>query len=114
MKTSKKYFKKYLKTKIKSDQGRINTNFHNINIPKEGSQQFSLSVILIDTIFRTDKSYYPQAFLKEFKYFAKEKKMPVYITDKISSDDSVTEDSDEENSNEENSDGDNFNEQNEV
>ena len=40
--------------------------------------------------------------------------MPVYITDKISSDDSVTEDSDEENSNEENSDGDNFNEQNEV
>ena len=28
-------------------------------------------------------------FLKEFKCVAKEKTMPVYITDKISSDDSV-------------------------
>ena len=32
------YIKKYLRTKIKSYKGKINTNFHNIKIPKEGSQ----------------------------------------------------------------------------
>ena len=30
--------KKYLKAKIKSYNGKINTNFHNNEIPREGSQ----------------------------------------------------------------------------
>ena len=32
------YNEKYLKAKIKSYNGKINTNFHNDKIPKEGSQ----------------------------------------------------------------------------
>ena len=32
------YNEKYLKAKIKSNNGKINTNFHNSKIPKEGSQ----------------------------------------------------------------------------
>ena len=32
------YNEKYLKTKIKSYNGNINTNFHNNKIPKECSQ----------------------------------------------------------------------------
>ena len=39
---------KYLKTKIKSYNGKINTKFYNNKIPKEGSQGNCLSVILID------------------------------------------------------------------
>ena len=31
------YNEKYIKTKIKSYNGKINTNFHNNKIPKEGS-----------------------------------------------------------------------------
>ena len=31
------YDEKYLKTKIKSYKGKINTTFHNNKIPKEGS-----------------------------------------------------------------------------
>ena len=62
---------------------KINTNFHNDKIPKEGSQFISLSVILIDSVFRTDKTYYPQVFLEECKYVVKENKMPEYITDDI-------------------------------
>ena len=50
---------KYLKAKIKSYNGKINTNFHNNKIPKEGSQFICLSVILIDSDFRTGKNYYP-------------------------------------------------------
>ena len=58
---------------------------------------------MIDSVFRTDKSCYPQMFVEELKYAVKEKKMPEYITDdiEISSDDCDREDSDEENFNEE-------------
>ena len=51
--------KKYLKAKVKSYNGKINTNFHNNKLPKEGSQFICLSVILIDSVFRTGKIYYP-------------------------------------------------------
>ena len=53
------YNEKYLKAKIKSYNGKINTNFHNNKIPREGSQFICLSVILIDSVFRTGKNYYP-------------------------------------------------------
>ena len=53
------YNAKYLKAKIKSYNGKINTNFHNNEIPKEGSQFSCLSVILIDSVFITGKNYYP-------------------------------------------------------
>ena len=47
------YHEKYLKTKIKSYNGKINASFHD----KEGSQFIFLSVILIDSVFRTGKNY---------------------------------------------------------
>ena len=56
------YNEKYLKAKIKSYNRKINTNFHNNEILREGSQFICLSVILIDSIFRISKNYYPQVF----------------------------------------------------
>ena len=56
------YNEKYIKTKIKSYEGNINTDFHGDKVPKEGSQYICLSVILIDSVFRTGKNYYPQVF----------------------------------------------------
>ena len=46
----------------------INTNFHNNNIPKDGSQCIYLSVILIDSVSRKDKNYHFQVFLEECNY----------------------------------------------
>ena len=46
------YNGKYLKAKVKSYNAKINTNFHNNEIPKEGSQCICLSVILISSAFR--------------------------------------------------------------
>ena len=77
------YNEKYLKTKIKSYNGKINANFHNNKIPKEGSQCICLSVILINSVFRTGENYYPQVFLEECKYDVKEKNMPECLTDNI-------------------------------
>ena len=50
---------KYLKAKIKSYNGKINTNFNSNKIPKEGPQNICLSTILRDSIFRTGKNDYP-------------------------------------------------------
>ena len=56
---------KYLRAKIKSHNGKINTNFHNNKVPKEGSQFMCLLVILINSVFRTGKNYCLQVFLEE-------------------------------------------------
>ena len=77
------YNETYLKAKIKSYNGKININFHNNKIPKQDYQYICLSVILIDSVIRRGKIYYPQVFLEECKYFVKEKKIPKYIIDNI-------------------------------
>ena len=102
------YHEKYLKAERKSYNGIINTNFYNDKIPEEDSQFICLSVILIDSVFRTGKSYYPQVFLEECKYLVKEKKIPNYIIGNVE----ISSDSDRENSNEENSGEENSNEEN--
>ena len=107
------YNEKHLKAKIKSYNGRINTNFHNNKILKDGSQFIFLflSVLLIDPVFRTGKNYYPEVFLEECKYVIKEKKMAEYITEDIKIYcDSNWEDSDKRSSSEENSDKEKFDE----
>ena len=48
-------------------------------MPKECSAFIYLSVILINTVFRTGKNYYPQLFLEECYYVVKEKNIPKYI-----------------------------------
>ena len=53
------YNKKYLKAKMKYYNGKISTKFHDNKIPREGSQFICLSLILIDSVFRTDKNKYP-------------------------------------------------------
>ena len=78
--------------------------FTKSKILKDGPQCISLSVILVNSVYRKDKNYYPQVFLKECK-LVKEKKMSKFITDdiKISPGDSDKQNSDEENSDKENS-----------
>ena len=85
------YDENYIKTKIQLYNGKINTHFNNNKIPKEGFEYICLSVILLDSVYKKDKNYYPQVFL-ECKYVTKEKKRSIkkFITDniEISSDDS--------------------------
>ena len=47
------YNEKYLKANIKSCKRKINTNFHNNKILKEGSQCIWLAVISNDSVSRT-------------------------------------------------------------
>ena len=77
---------------------------HIFTIIKYQKKVLNLSVILIDYVFRIGKNYYPQVFLNECKFVAKEKKLPKYVTDDAETS-SV-------NSNREHSDVENFNEEN--
>ena len=59
------YNKKFPKSKIKCYNRKINTNSHDNKIPKEGFQYICLSVIFINSVFRTVKYYYPQVFFRK-------------------------------------------------
>ena len=48
--------KKHIKAKIKSYNGKINTNLHNNKISKEKYQYICLSVILIDSVYKSKKN----------------------------------------------------------
>ena len=51
-----------------------------------------MSVILLDSIFRIGKNYYPQVLLQEYKCVIKEKNIHSYIIDDVE----ISSDSDEE------------------
>ena len=57
------YNEKYVKTKIKSYNGKINTNFHDNGLSKEDSHCIWLSLILVGTVFKMGKK---KTFLKCF------------------------------------------------
>ena len=71
------------RAKIKSYNGKINSNVHHNKIPKEDSQFICLLVVLIDSVFTAGKNYYSQVFWKECKYVIKEKKIHNCITNDV-------------------------------
>ena len=59
---------KYIKTKIKIYAHSMITNFHNKNVPKEKAPCKCLSIIMLDSVIKANKKYYPRTFLEECKY----------------------------------------------
>ena len=59
---------KYIKTKIKTYADSIITNFHNKKMPKEKAPCKCLSIIMVDSVIKAKKKYYPQTLLEECKY----------------------------------------------
>ena len=70
---------KYIKTKIKTYAGSIITNFHNKKMPKEKAPCKCLSIIMIDSVIKANKKYYPQTLLEECKYIQEKIKIENYI-----------------------------------
>ena len=54
---------KYIKTKIKMYEGRVNTNFQGKKVPKENASYKLLSLIMLDSVIRVNKKCYPQTLL---------------------------------------------------
>ena len=53
----------------------MNTNFHNKEIPKGDFSYKHLSLIMLDSVVKVGKKYYPQVFLEEYKYVKRNNKM---------------------------------------
>ena len=74
---------KYIKTKLKSYEGIINTNFQGKNIPKENASYKCLSLIMLDYVIKVNKKYHSQTLLEECKYEIKKNKMENLINDDL-------------------------------
>ena len=74
---------KYIKTKIKTYAGNIITNFHNKKMPKEKAPCKCLSVIIIDSVIKANKKYYPETLLEECKYTQEKIKIENYTNEDL-------------------------------
>ena len=77
---------KCIKAKIKIYADSIVTNFHNKKIPKEKLPCKCLSIIILDSVIKANKKYYPQTLLEECKYIQEKIKTENYIDDDLKSD----------------------------
>ena len=76
----------------------MNTSFQGKKIPREKAQYKSLSIIMLDSVIKAKKKYYPQTLLEECKYEPKKIKMENLIDQdlkKSSSDESDNDSNDE-------------------
>ena len=58
----------YMKTKIKLHGDKVNTIFQGKKGLKENEWYKYLSLIMLDSVIRVNKKYYPQTLLEECKY----------------------------------------------
>ena len=73
----------YIKTKIKIYAGSMITNFQSKKMPKEKAPCKCLSIIMLDSVIKAKKKYYPQTLLEECKYEPKKIEMENLIDDDL-------------------------------
>ena len=90
----------YIKTKVKMYDNKVSTNFQGKETPKGDSSYKCLSMIMLDSVVKVGKKFYPQVFLEECKYIKRKNKMFNYINDDLemtsSDDDELYSESDSE------------------
>ena len=77
---------KYIKTKIKIYADSMVANFHNTKMTKEKTPCKCLSIIMIDSVIKANKKYYPQTFLEECKYVQEKTKIENHTDEYLKSD----------------------------
>ena len=79
---------KYILAKLKIFKKTNITTFNNNNIvPMEKNHYICIPAIDIDSVLKTDKKAYPQAYLEECKYKLKKRKLTSFIDSEIIDDD---------------------------
>ena len=63
--------------------GSIITNFHNKKMPKEKAPCKCFPIIMIDSVIKANKKYYPQTLLEECKYIQEKIKIENYINEDL-------------------------------
>ena len=65
------YDETYIKDKVGEFDGKVKTNVLGDEVPKENMHYTCIACITIDSVMRMDKKNYPQVYLEECKYKAK-------------------------------------------
>ena len=86
---------KYIKTKIKIYAGSMITNFHNKKMPKEKAPCKCLSIIMLNSVIKANKRYYPQTLLEESKYVQEKIKIEKPIDNDLEKSESDSDSNDE-------------------
>ena len=86
---------KYIKTKIKIYANNMNTNFHNKKMPKEKAPCKCLSIIMLDSVIKSNKKYCPQTLLEECKYVQEKIKIENLIDNNLEKSESDSDSNDE-------------------
>ena len=89
------YDDNYIKTKVRIYAGSMITNFHNKKMPKEKAPCKCLSIIMLDSVIKANKKYYPQIFLEEYKYIQEKIKTKNYIDEDLQKGESDIDSNDE-------------------
>ena len=84
----------YIKTKIKIYTGNVITNFQGKKMTKEKAPCKCLLIIMIDSVIKAQKKYYPQTLLEECRYEQERIKMENLIDDDLEKSESDESDSD--------------------
>ena len=64
-------------------EDRVNTTFQGKKVPKENASYNCLSLIMLDSVIRANKKYYPQTFLEECKYVIRKNKAENFINNDL-------------------------------
>ena len=68
---------------MKIYDGNVNTNFQDKGMPKGKASHKCLSIIMLDSVIKVKKKYYPQTLLEECKYEIKKTTMENLIHDEL-------------------------------
>ena len=79
---------KYNSAKINPFNYELRTAFHDEGLSVEETPWTGHSIILVDSIYRRNKSYYPEVILEECKYMVKTEITKRYITENLFDSDS--------------------------
>ena len=79
---------KYIKAKIKIYADSIITNFHIKKVSQGKSPCKCLSIMMIDSVIKANKEYYPETLLEECKYVQEKIKTENYIDEDLEKSDS--------------------------
>ena len=94
----------YIKTKIKTHEDSIATNFYNKKRSKKISEEKiphkCLSIIILDSVLYAYEKYHPQIFLEECKYAKENIKTKNYIDKELKSESDTDTDTDNNNNEE--------------
>ena len=85
---------KYTKTKMIIYNNSMFTNFQGKKMPKKKVPCKCLSIIVLDSVIKAKKKYYPQTLLEECKYEQKRIKMESLIDDDLEKSESDESDND--------------------